>query len=323
MKEKILEKISQEEIFQYYFPEDISMSKSYTNPIRKDDTSPGCIFKYLGDTLFFVDFAYEYTHMDCFRFIQELYGLSFKETLVIISKDFGLNIHKIESLDEILIESVNVPRKKISFNKAVTKEDYIIKVITQAFSAKDLEYWEQFGITLGTLQHFNVKPCQEVWINNFLYHTYKDSDPVYRYREKDKFKIYRPLADKKYKWRTNMAGGLLEGWEQLPEKGDILFVTKSRKDVMTLFELGYSAISTRSESAIVSENAAELLSNRFNRIYSWFDNDKAGIKFSKKQCEKYNWKYMSLYDGFPKDPSDFVKKYSLKELFNIINITLK
>ena len=48
-----------------------------------------------------------------------------------------------------------------------------------------------------------------------------------------------------------------------------------------------------------------------------------GIEYSKFQCEKYNWKYMSLYSGFPKDPSDFVKKYSIKELKNIINITLK
>lgn len=319
MKDEILNKITQEQIYQYYFPEEIDMRTHYVNPTRLDDTRPGCTFKYLGDTLMFVDFANNPTHMDCFKFIQKYYNLNFYDVLVQISKDFNLHVHKPETLFENNeLDPLLIPRKEIILEK-VNKIDTIIKVITQAFNVNDLEYWEQFGITLGTLQLYDVKSCYEAWINGFKYHRYKDSDPMYRYREKDKFKIYRPFANKRYKWRTNMAGGLLEGWDQLPKTGNIVFVTKSRKDVMTLYEAGHAAVSVRAESSIVSENAANLLNERFEKIYSWFDNDDAGIMYSKKQSLKYNWESVQIPIHFPKDPSDFVKKYSIKELNNLIN----
>lgn len=324
LKEKILKKVTQEEIFQYFFPSKISLKDKYLNHLR-DDKTPDCFFMYLKGILYFVDFAFNPTHMDCFSYIQNAYGLTFKEVLNLISKKFGLNLHKIENINELFNNNkIIIPELKLEINNYENKErKYTIKVITQAFSSQDLDYWYQYGITLHTLEKFNVKACKEVWINDFLFHSYTNSDPVYRYREKNSFKIYRPFASKKYKWRTNFSGGILECWNELPEKGDLVFVTKSRKDVMSLYEAGFSAIAVKSENSIVSENAAVLLSKRFKNIYSWFDNDMTGIEYSKFQCEKYNWKYMSLYSGFPKDPSDFVKKYSIKELKNIINITLK
>lgn len=119
-----------------------------------------------------------------------------------------------------------------------------------------------------------------------------------------------------------MSGGILECWDQLPDSGDILIITKSKKDVMTLYEAGYNAIAVKAESVIVSENSAELLNSRFSNIYTWFDNDDTGNKFSEIQNEKYGWKTLVFPKEYPKDPSDFVKKYDLNKLKEFIKKNL-
>jgi hypothetical protein len=322
MKDEILRRITQEQIYQYYFPGVISMRKKYINPLREEDKNPGAEFKYMGDTLMFVDFANNPTHVDCFKFIQDYHKLSFWDTLTQISKNFNLGVHKITTLFEVNEPLLSNPSKiEIHLEKEIKKET-VIKVINRAFTAFDYDYWYQFKIMPTTLEYFNVRAVEESWIDGFLYHRYSIKDPSYRYREKDAFKIYRPLANKRYKWRTNMSGGILEGWEQLPKDGEKLFITKSRKDMMTLYEAGLPAVAVKAESVIVSENAAKLLSNRFENIYSFFDNDDTGKKFSEVQSEKYNWENIVIPDHFPKDPSDFAKKYSIRELLNLMNIII-
>ena len=47
---------------------------------------------------------------------------------------------------------------------------------------------------------------------------------MYAYKVYNNFKIYRPLADKYTKWRNNLTDYDIQGYEQLPQKGDILFI---------------------------------------------------------------------------------------------------
>lgn len=310
MKEAILSKISQEDIFQRYFPSEISLNKRYTNPLRVEDDSPGCFFKYLGDKLYFIDFADNPTCRDCFAFLKDInHHTSFYDVLTEISKDFNLNLHKVETLFETpVITSIPKIQNKIIKPKTQEKET-IIKVVVQAFTSEDLDYWNSYGITLKTLHVYNVRPAYRAWINELFYHQYSKKDPMYRYRENDTFKLYRPFASKNYVWRSNMRGGTLEGWNQLPDKGEVLVITKSTKDAMCLYELGISAVSVRSESTRISENAIALLEARFKKIYIWFDNDQAGIVNAQKLQEQTNWNNIVLPENEPKDPSDFIKKY--------------
>ena len=154
-----------------------------------------------------------------------------------------------------------------------------------------------------------------------------NDDPCYRYKEKDKFKLYRPLAKKKeLKFRTNFFGGILEGYEQLPHRGKLLIVTKSRKDVMTLHSLGYNAVSVRSENTPMSENAFELLKHRFEQIILWFDPDSAGIQGASKMQKLYGLPLFN-YDGkYGKDPSDIYRDNGVNKLIEIckqLEIVLK
>lgn len=89
---------------------------------------------------------------------------------------------------------------------------------------------------------------------------------MYAYKVYNNFKIYRPLADKYHKWRNNLTEYDIQGYKQLPEKGDILIITKSLKDVMCLCKMGIPAVSPASESTFIPNIALEELKKRFKRI---------------------------------------------------------
>lgn len=330
MKELILKKITEEDIFQRYFPETVALGRYYRNPWRADK-NPKCYFTKRNDKLFFVDWADDPTHQDCFLIAQKATQTArFQDTLNQISKDFNLGLHRPISLDDFVsLDSVTtLAPAPILYNKDIIKDEKtIIKVGLIPFIKNDLEYWGQYGITEETLLKYDVRACYKAWINDELYHTYRTWDPMYSYKEKNgMYKLYRPFVkNKAYKWRTNMSGGILEGWEQLPSVGPLLFITKSRKDVMTLYELGYPAIACRSESTLISSNALELLKERFGKIIVWYDNDEIGVKYSTKLTEQYDFLYyFNIPKGLPKDPSDFYKEKGRETFLKLIaNATYK
>jgi DNA primase len=64
----------------------------------------------------------------------------------------------------------------------------------------------------------------------------------------------------------------------LPKTGDYLVVTKSLKDVMTLYSLGISAIAPISENCFLSESQYNRLKERFKYIILLYDNDRPGLR---------------------------------------------
>ena len=141
------------------------------------------------------------------------------------------------------------------------------------------------------------------------------------------FKIYQPLANKFDKWRSTRP--ILEGYELLPEQGDLLFITSSYKDVGVLIKLGYAAIAPSSETSftLLYEFLPEL-KKRFKHIYVFHNNDEVGkkssIKITKEQCLHYVNLPNELLIKNIKDPSDLVfkKVNGLKELDDIIKTKL-
>ena len=139
----------------------------------------------------------------------------------------------------------------------------------------------------------------------------------------DHFKIYRPLADKYTKWRNNLASYDIQGYEQLPKKGDLLIITKSLKDVMCLYEMGYTAISPSSESTFISDKALNQLKRRFKRILICFDRDVSGIKNMRKISLKTGLNGFLVHKKWKaKDISDAVKLNGFEIIKNWLKETL-
>lgn len=301
--------IGQERLMNFYFNDEIKLGKKYVNPFR-DDTNASCVFKWSNTgNLYFVDYATEKVYYGPIEVAMLRTGYSFPEILYKIESDFQLANLNLEDRKKLEIEtkSTIIPEVKPA----------TIKVKLAKFTKKDLKYWEQFGITPTILDFYDVRKVEKAWISNEIWYLDNDFDPCYRYKEKDKFKLYRPFANKKNKFRSTYFGGILEGYTQLPHKGNILVITKGLKDVMTLCSLGINAVAVRSENTPISENAYEILRNRFTNIYIWFDADKAGDIGSEKMSKKYNIPSLSHSGELGKDPSDIVKNHGKQKLIEL------
>ena len=138
---------------------------------------------------------------------------------------------------------------------------------------------------------------------------------MYAYKVYNNFKIYRPLADKYTKWRNNLTEYDIQGYAQLPSKGDTLIITKSMKDVMCLYEMGIPAISPSSESTFIPNDILEGLKKRFKRIIILFDRDNAGVKYLRKMSLKTGLEGLLVHKKFKaKDISDAIKANSFEEI---------
>lgn len=263
-----------------------------------------------------------------------------KRTKQLLFKDHGTgecgNVIKFVSLftgkteySDILsdiVDKLNITNstKLVSSKQYIPPTETVIGVVRQEFTDVDINYWKQFNISINTLKKFNVNSIKYYLCNGIVKGTYKRENPMYAYKVYNNFKIYRPLADKYTKWRNNLTDYDIQGYEQLPQKGDILFITKSMKDVMCLYEMGYPAISPSSESTFLPKDVLEQLKTRFKRIIILFDRDVAGVKRSRKLSQETGLEAMFINKKFKaKDVSDAVKANSFEEIKNWLNETIK
>lgn len=263
-----------------------------------------------------------------------------KRTKQLLFKDHGTgecgNVIKFVSLftgkteyNDILsdiVDKLNITNntKLVSSKQYIPPTETVIGVVRQEFTDIDINYWKQFNISINTLKKFNVNSIKYYLCNGIVKGTYKRENPMYAYKVYNNFKIYRPLADKYTKWRNNLTDYDIQGYEQLPQKGDILFITKSMKDVMCLHEMGYPAVSPSSESTFLPKDVLEQLKTRFKRIIILFDRDAAGVKRSRKLSRETGLEAIFINKKFKaKDVSDAVEANSFEEIKNWLDETIK
>jgi hypothetical protein len=309
-KEDILSKITPQQIFEFYLGHSVNFDGHILSPLRKE-RNPSFSFKEYSDgSVIGKDWGTNKIY-DCFSFVQELYGLTFTECLKVINNDFSLE--KISNL-QLLKRNIEGKPKKPS----------IIQIKKQPFTKADIEYWEQYKITLNLLADYNVHSCKYVWYNGILIRQYSNSNPTYAYEfnsfERTAYKIYNPMANKKTKWLFSGSVTDIEGYDQLPWLGDLLIITKSLKDVLCYRVLGYNAISLQGEQNPLDEDIYDSITHRFNTIIVNYDNDDAGIKGSNRLTNKYGFNSFFIPDELQtKDISDTIKTYGIEYTKDLLN----
>jgi DNA primase len=135
---------------------------------------------------------------------------------------------------------------------------------------------------------------------------------MYAYKVYDKFKIYRPLASKYTKWRTNLTNRHVQGLAELPkEGGNLLIITKSLKDVMCLYEMGFNAIAASSETTFIPEDILKSLRKKWKHIVIIYDRDKTGMKTAREYSKQFGLDAVFVHKKFKaKDVSDAVRDNS-------------
>lgn len=305
LKDEVLKRITEEEIFERYLQLPVDETTQYINPLRIDN-SPGC--KYYRNTqgrLRFKDFSKGY-NWDCFSVVQYIYNCSFIDALRIIVKDFKLNteIIKYEISREVKV-----------------RERYRIEIKTRAWENADLEYWFQFNISTSILSLYSVYPCKSIWVNGEYYRCRK-SDPCYAYYfGNNLYKLYFPKRIKgENRFFTNviLSDNFLQGYSQLPPSGDLLIITKSYKDIMSIFSFNLASVAPQSESQIITQEQYDILSNRFHNIIALGDNDSSGRRFLNNLSRSYNIPSFLFPWTMEKDFSDNVKKFGKEKIQELI-----
>lgn len=307
----LLEKVDDYDIYSYYVGQ-FKIGKLFNSPLRSDDKNPSfAIFKGNGGGLFFKDHG-SGEGGNSLKFVKLIKG--------------------IQTRDELERELLRIVRKmnpisgtvKRTYSNSVDSRPIDIGIVRQSFTDVDKKYWKQFHISLDTLKKFQVFSIKYFLCNNVVRGIYKEDNPMYAYKVDDKFKIYRPLASKYTKWRTNLTNRNVQGLSELPEKGNLLIITKSLKDVMCLHEMGFNAIAASSETTFIPNDILDSLRNKWSHIIMLYDRDKTGMLESRKYSREYKIDAIFVHKRFhAKDISDAVKDNEFSEVKQWLIKTLK
>ena len=313
-REDILKHVTQEEIYSFYMGEKINKLGVYHSPLREDNIPSFALFfhRINRDIIMFKDFATG----DCGDFVmlvKKLFDLNYMEALEKIAFDMGLSNF-----------NINTNRKTIQYTKITQKKKVELGIKIRPWLVLDKKYWQLFGIRKATLKKFNVFPISYVFYND---NAVKTAQHAYVYVEQKDgectYKIYQPFENKLKKWINNANYSVHQGYTQLPKSGELLIITKSLKDVMSIHDcLGISAIGLQSESVMMKDSVMNEYKSRFNKVICLFDNDPAGIKLSQEFSNRYNIPHFFVDNiSGSKDFSDLVKNSSIEygiEFFNKI-----
>jgi len=329
-KENIIDSLYEEDIFSFYLNEQVDLKKEYLSPFRADKEPTCKFFKGRNGRLLFIDFGQNSSVSDCFQFVQKMFNISFFDSLLKINKDFNLNLGN-NSFNEYYYKSIRDPLNFKSIRVAYKKPANLL-VKTREIKMYDNVYWNQYGIGLNTLNHFNVNCVQVVYLDNSIIWRNTETNPIYAYKfSGGKKKVYRPMEEnKKFKFLSSPGiSNIYQGEDQLPEVGDLLIITKSLKDVMVLYTLGFNAIAPNSESYVIPEGDMKRFKERFKNLFLFYDNDLTGINTAYAISEKYSIPYSYIilnrdcYSKDVKDISDFYKTYGRNSTLGLITKKLE
>ena len=313
----ILGKISEYDIFMYYIPSFKQLGKKFKSELRRDHKPTVSIVPY-NHRLLYKDFGNSEHTFDCFNYVRYKYGCSFFDALKIIDCDFKLGLHA--KREEIKFTMGYMGYRQHQSPK-FEKPPVLIQKRRRPWTREDAKFWSKYLISKKILSMFAVEPISHFWVNN---NRFTCKSVTYAFKFNNRYKIYSPYEEEN-KWLSNTKKTDVQGYKQLPNKGEKLFLTSSLKDVMCLHAAGYNAIALQSEMQIPDETLISELKNRFNTIEVLYDNDfdkanNPGQKVAIQICDLYGFNNICIPSKFKsKDPSDLVSTVgNFNELKNIL-----
>ena len=313
------------EVFCFYMPIDFVPKRNFRNPLYEDHRASCNIYYDIKQQCYRMkDFGNDMYSGDCFWFAATMLGLDvrtdFPKVLASIVRDLHLNLR----VDEFLSNTVSsVAKSKNNHTRKIEQKGVHesqggkkwYKLYEQSLSSHEIAYWMKYGITTKTLQRFNVKSLlrYEALSNQGKPYTLLSTqeEPMFCYMMGDFVKIYRPFSKLRFVYGGEKREDYIFGFEQLPNKGDMLFITGGEKDVLSLSAHHFHAICFNSETATIPESIIESLQLRFRHIIILYDVDETGIREAQRQSDllaQYNVLTLLLpLQGIKseKDVSDF------------------
>lgn len=331
--EEIEKRKSDFELFRQYCTHFESTNIKFSAEFRDDGDPSASITEYQG-RLWYKDFGdpLQDKAINIYQFIMRKYNLTFYDSLKKINRDFNLGLGynpKRDNMTDVGVAPVNNATKK---NNNEERVYYPLKIKRTKWRKDHVDFWTKYDMTKQELKEmvnlFDIHAISHFWLTSKKVHNkmYPVNGIGFSYdyfQYKDVFfrKIYLPA--KKSIFFTNCNNMIVQGYDQLPKKGKLVFITSSLKDIIILRLAGFYAVAPSNENSFIPEKIFNELKERFDQVIIFYDNDfnkkdNPGIKYAKKYSQKYAISYIHTPDNTEKDPSDFSKTFGRKELINSI-----
>lgn len=254
-----------------------------------------------------------------FDLLMKIWRCSFQRCASIITND----IENIKSASPVTVTETNI-------HDIVSHSDKVdIKVKFREWRNYDFEYWESYGISKEWLIFGDIYPISRIfYINKNGTTDYPAEKYAYVYIErKDNsvtYKIYQPKSAVR-KWINKHDSSVWDLWTKLPERGERLIITSSRKDALCIWEnTGIPSVSLQGEGYIPKEHVINELKARFRYIFVLYDNDfqakeNHGRIFATELSKKFNLLMIEIPDEYKsKDTSDLCLNHGRETVHKVI-----
>ena len=284
-------------VFSHFLGFEVNLHRNFRSPFY-DDMRASCHIFYdrKSSSYKFYDHGDTTYSGDCFWFVATMRGLNLKtdfpEVLKVIIQELGL--YSLYGGEEYYrhaaptYKSPVISGPKTDITKNTEERSYSFEI--QPFDDGLLNYWGHYGIHEDTLRRFRVrslKRYESVSAEGKKFELYgSPTEPMFAYIGNGYVKIYRPHSPKiRFLYGGRMPATYCFGMEQIPAKGDMLFITGGEKDVLSLYAHGFNAICFNSETAQIPTSIIESLQLRFRHIILLYDADETGVREAHKQSE--------------------------------------
>lgn len=284
-------------VFSHFLGFEVNLHRNFRSPFY-DDKRASCHIFYdrKSSSYKFYDHGDTTYSGDCFWFVATMRGLnlktSFPEVLETIVQELGLyslcdgeqhSKHITQSYKKTIGSS-----PETDMPKHTEERPYSFEI--QPFDDGLINYWAHYGIHEDALRRFRVrslKRYESISAEGRKFELYSSpTEPMFAYIGNGYVKIYRPHSPKiRFLYGGRMPATYCFGMEQIPAKGDMLFITGGEKDVLSLYAHGFNAICFNSETAQIPTSIIESLQLRFRHIILLYDADETGVRESHRQAE--------------------------------------
>lgn len=320
--DEILNKVSEFQILTYYF--NITQLPCVINsPLRVDRNPSFGLFVNEKGAVNYKDFKTK-EFGGLFNLLMQYWKLDFQDTLAKIYEDLS-KFQNSNADREFKIKTGS--RKK---SKHVYSSTTDLQCKTRDWKQFDLDFWAKYGISKAWLDFGKIYPITHLIITKNKKTFIIPADKyAYAYIElKDQIpsiKVYQPYSST-HKWLNKHDASVWDLWEQLPESGEILIITSSRKDALCLWEnTGIPSCSLQAESYIPKKHVVQQLKDRFKKIFVLYDNDfdkeeNYGRELGKEIAQEFDLIQIEIPEKYKsKDPSDLFKNHNKKTLIEVID----
>lgn len=345
-KEEILARTSNGlDVFRHYLPVKWRVGRNFLNPLYGDSkASCNVYYDRRSGTYKMKDFGNGDFSGDCFFLVAKIKGLDcrnaadFVEVLETIDRELCLGIgedvppetvrERQAAMRVVPVEEGNGTAEPTGTEERATEPERKprpYRTVQQPFTEKELEYWNGYGITEEVLNRYGVQSLKdyrsETKDGKAFGFTSTVAEPMFGYAGKWGVKVYRPKSEVRFVYGGHTGDNYCFGLEELPPKGDTLFLTGGEKDVLTLAAHGFHAICFNSETSVIPTKIIRKLVYRFKHIVLLYDVDKTGLESSEKhrqQLTEYGVKRLVLPltgEKTDKDVSDYFKAGRTREEF--------